>query len=279
MHNFFIVLLSISSSVAVSAKVNEFDHKYRAFDSVLSSYVIKQDGMFRVNYKKLKQDHYSGDTRFRNVLISFESVSEKQFESFGKDQKLAFLINAYNAFVLRLIVDNYPTESIRKILKPGLGPFDIEFFNLLGAPHHLDWIENEMIRAQYKDPRINFALTRASIGSPDLLPFAYKPELLPIQLNEGMKSFLVSPRHVHFDAKFRRLYVSKVFEWFQADFIGWKIPKKHLGDIPESDLVVREIRDFIAQIAFKKGLEREQILSRDTDLRYFDFNWQLNETH
>ena len=147
------VLLSLSSGLLA------FDHGHGKWDNLLKKYVNTEG---YVNYGKWKASPQEPDS----YLGDLQKVTYKEYTSFSKEQKSAFLINAYNAFTVKLIIDNYPIKSIKKI--GGLfSPWKKEFFSILdGKIKSLDPIEHEWLRKkpELKDPRVHAAVNCASIS-------------------------------------------------------------------------------------------------------------------
>ena len=142
-------------------------------------------------------------------------------ESWSDDQQLSYWINAYNAFTVQLILENYPISSI-KALNPSLSIpkfrtiWTKEWFKIGGQPFSLDKIEHEILRKEFDEPRIHFALNCASISCPVLLNKAYEPEHLNQQLDEQAKKYINDPRQNVI--KTGTIKLSKVFNWFIDDF-------------------------------------------------------------
>lgn len=237
---FFLILLFISS---VSFA---FDHSHREFDQLLKRYVIFQQAQSTVNYQALLKNRAPLD----RYLESLSAVSEDEFESFQRDERLAFLINAYNAFTLKLILDHYPVESIKDIGSFFSSPWKKKFFTLFGKKSWLDQIEHEWIRPVFKEPRIHFAVNCASMGCPSLANEAFVAGKLNDQLDFVTRQFLKNRNRNYPDLKKERLYLSKIFKWYKKDFNGVSTFVSQYLNLPEP-----------------KGLE----------VRYLDYDWKLNE--
>ena len=123
-------------------------------------------------------------------LDGLSAVPRPEFEAWSRPRRLAFLINAYNAYTVELILTRYPDlKSIKDLGSLVQNPWKKKFFQLLGQPTSLDGIEQDMLRQRgvYDDPRIHFAVNCASIGCPMLREEAYVPERLDAQLAEQEK--------------------------------------------------------------------------------------------
>ena len=142
-------------------------------------------------------------------------------ESWSEAERLAYWINAYNAFTVKLIVDNYPLESI-KDLNPVLSIPTVrsiwtkEWFQIGGADMSLDQIEHKIIRKEFEEPRIHFAVNCASFSCPPLRAEAYTATKLDLQLEEQAKLFINDA--VRNEIAENSIKVSKIFNWFGGDF-------------------------------------------------------------
>ena len=154
----------------------EFDQQHTIWNEVLGEYVVETEFASTVRYAALKKN----PARLEQYLKQITAVSRKDYDSWTRDQKLSFLINAYNALTVKLVLDHYPVDSIKDIGSLFKSSWKIEFFTLLGEKMHLDHIEHGMIRTtgKFREPRIHFALVCASI-------FQLLLNRLPISLIES----------------------------------------------------------------------------------------------
>ena len=158
---FFATLFT--STLMTVASAQSFDHSHAAFSTLLKKHVVLVDGgkTSQVNYVELGKDRAA----LKTYLDALSKVSEAEFNAWTKPQRMAFLINAYNGFTLELILQNYPTKSIKDIG----GTFDDrwkrKFFKLFGQDSYLNKVEHEMLRkpGAYDEPRVHFAVNCASI--------------------------------------------------------------------------------------------------------------------
>ncbi len=115
----------------------------------------------------------------RACSTAFSALTPAGFAGFSRSQQMAFLINAYNAFTIELVLTEYPKlKSIKDVGSIIGSPWKKTFYKLLGEQRNLDWIEHEQLRPRYNDPRIHTAIVCASIGCPALKPEAYTAERL-----------------------------------------------------------------------------------------------------
>ncbi|MED5387304.1 MAG: DUF547 domain-containing protein [Pseudomonadota bacterium] len=194
-----------------------FDHQ--RWDALLADHVQWQrNGVTTVvNYRGFQTDRGA----LNRYLEALSSVSADDFGKWSRDDKLAFLINAYNAFTVDLLLrqDTLPS-SIRDIGSFFSGPWNQRFFRLLGEARTLDEVEHEMIRGNpaLMDPRIHFAVNCASVGCPALRPEAYRGDRLEEQLSDSTRRFLSDRQRNRFNERKNALEVSKIFDWYEEDF-------------------------------------------------------------
>jgi len=203
---------------AGSALAQGFDPSHRAWDALLKRHVVPIAG------GRASQLDYAGMAKDREALkaylASLSKVDEAEFNGWSKPQRMAFLINAYNAFTVEKILTRYP--NIRSIWDFGKlfgNPFKDEFFTLFGRRFTLDGIEHDTLRkpGAYDEPRVHYAVNCASIGCPMLREEAYVVERLEAQLEEQARRFLSDRSRNRVSAE-GRLEVSKIFDWFKEDW-------------------------------------------------------------
>ncbi len=200
-----------------------------SWTNLLSTHVTK-DGF--VNYEGFAEESIQLQTYLD--LISNNPPKDNQTEEY----KMAFWINSYNAYTVKLILDHYPLESIKKI-SDGLpminSPWDIKFFKIGGIPFDLNTIEHEILRKKFSDPRIHFAINCASISCPKLLNEAFNPLKIESQLQEQTHYFINNPTKNKIDKT--ELKLSRIFEWFATDFKASKgTVKKFIQEYTDMDI-------------------------------------------
>ncbi len=198
-----ILLLSISTLFMQTNFAQGFDHA--SFDKLLRKHVT---GSGKVNYEGFKADIKEFDA-YLSRLSSAEPVP-----SWSKQEKLVFWINAYNAFTIKKILNSYPLESITKLDKGK--PWDVVWIKIGGNKYSLNNIENDIIRKQFSEPRIHFALNCAAKSCPPLLNRAWTATKLEVDLTARTKLFINDPGQNSISAK--GMKVSKIFDWYKADF-------------------------------------------------------------
>ena len=194
---------------AVEDKVKEVpvespmvDHS--SWNTLLSKYVSPSG---KVNYKGFKSDLAA----LNSYIQQLESISVK---GLSRNEQLAFWINAYNAYTIKKIVDNYPVSSITKL--DGGKPWDVKWIKLDGRTLSLNNIENDIIRPKFNEPRIHFAVNCAAKSCPPLLNKAWTSSNLEKYFEIQTKAFINSSRYNSISST--KVEVSKIFEWYASDF-------------------------------------------------------------
>jgi len=261
-----LLLLLLLSIATFSSQAASFDHG--SWDELLKKHVIaiNHGVATQVDYGGLSRDRF----QLKTYLRSLESVSKQTFNSWPKPDQLAFLINAYNAWTIELILTEYPElESIKDLGSWLKSPWDRRFIPLLGGTHSLDEIEHGMIRAEsvYQEPRIHFAVNCASIGCPALATSAFSGDKLDVQLDEVTRSFLSDRSRNYLQGE--TLNISKIFKWYRDDFErGW-------GGF-------HKLQQFLVAYQTSLGLSNRDIQrlnSADIEIEFLDYDWKLNDKH
>jgi len=249
--------------VAGFAHAQAFDHSHAAWDALLKKHVrwLPDGKQSRVDYAGFAKDR----AELKHVLDGYSAVPKADFESWPQAQRMAFLINAYNAFTVEAIFAKYPDlKSIRELGLFNRGPWKNEFFTLLGERHHLDWIEHEQLRPRYGDPRVHTAVNCASIGCPALRDEAFTAGKLEAQLEDGMVRFLGDrTRNRMRDGK---LEVSSIFKWFREDF-----ERGQKGFSKVEDVFAR----YAVQLTDKPE-EQAALKAKAVAVSHLDYDWSLN---
>ena len=261
---FLTIILLISNGLAIA-----FDHKHSIWDGLLKRHVVLIDGgvSSQVDYAGLQKQHKV----LGSYLKGLSAVSKQEYGRWSKAEQLAFLINAYNAFTVELVLSGYPgIKSIKDLGSIFQSPWKKRFFTLLGEKRYLDDVEHQMIRRKgvFDEPRIHFAVNCASIGCPMLLKESYKAKTLDTQLDDVTRRFLSDRSRNHYDIKRGRLSVSKIFKWYREDFeSGYKgytslhtFFKKYAGQVSGSS---RDAQKLLA--------------TGDYQIKYLDYDWRLND--
>ena len=235
------------------------DFDYAAYARVLETYVTPEG---RVRYAALKQN--PGDL---NAFIQqLAAVSpENRPELFPTPAaQMAYWINAYNAFVLHTVVEAYPVESVRD-LKFGFGLLFFKRDRLVagGRRVSLDDIEHGILRRQFADPRIHFAINCASASCPPLARQPYRAETLEAQLDQAARAFIGREENVWMRGDV--LFLSKIFEWYEEDFT------RRAGAADGSATAVDYLLRYLpAETAARIRQEKPRV-------EYYNYDWSLND--
>ncbi|MDP2364526.1 MAG: DUF547 domain-containing protein [Ignavibacteria bacterium] len=238
----------------IVSNVKAQDHNL--FTDVLKKHVI--NGL--VDYKNLKSD--------KQLDKYLSQLSDTNPDKLSREEKLAFWINAYNAFTLQVVRDNYPIESITdlhtggKIIGYLIGKtvWDKEFITINNKKYSLNDIEHKILR-KMNEPRIHFSIVCASISCPEILNEAFESDKIETQLENQTRKFINDKTRNHFDLTNRKAFISEIFNWFGDDF--GKSDMNILNFISKSlpENISKDIKSNISK----------------WDISYNDYNWNLNE--
>lgn len=268
------LLLCIATRTAAAIL---FDHA--TWDGLLREHVrmINQNKASQVDYSGFALNH----GQLQKYLSQLSAVKDSDFSDWDKSEQLAFLINAYNAFTVEMILRSYSSIATLRAYAPVTIDWrsrlismmknqrKLEFISLLGKFLSLNDIEDEMIRkpGNYNEPRIHFALNRASIGYPALLNRAYTGMELEQQLEAATRAFLSDRSRNRVNEEAERLEVSEIFDWYREDFErGWR-------EWPSLAQFFAYYRDSLADTP----RARELLASGNGEIQFLEFNWLLNE--
>lgn len=227
---------------------------YSRWDALLKQHV-RPTTLYGVRLNALPYGKLKNDPAFAEVVKQFESFSPSSLKT--HNEKLAFWINAYNVFAVKMVLDHYPVDSI----KDAGGLFESVWKKRVGTiggkPITLNEIEHGILR-KMGEPRIHMAIVCASVSCPDLSEEAYLPDRLEEQLSRQARQFLMNPgKGLRVDRERKIIYLSSIFDWFKEDFE----PK---GGVLK----------FITPYAPER--DRAALQSGDYDVEYMDYNWKLN---
>jgi hypothetical protein len=219
---------------------------HRLFDDVLKQAVSEG----RVDYARIQSD-----TRFEKYLGQLNRIDPKALPT--RDEQLAFWINAYNAFAIKGILDG---ETPR----PFVGwyrYFKLREYAVGGVLLNLYDLEHHVLRKQFKEPRVHFAIVCASTSCPKLQPRAYDGMHLNLQLDQAARQFINDPIRNRFNRREKSAALSMIFKWFESDFTG------------SSGSVLA----FAAQYVNDPELAKE-LTQPGYRIEYLEYDWTLNGT-
>ena len=221
-----------------------FDHS--TLNAVLRMHV---DPHGWVDYKGLQADSSQLDRYI-------EELANAPLDSLGRNERLALLINAYNAFTLRLILDHWPVSSIKDI--PTGQRWDARRWRVGSQVWSLNEIEHEQIRPHFVEPRIHFALVCAAIGCPPLRNEAYTAQRLGVQLDEQADYVHAHPRWFRFDRQRGLVHLTRLYDWYGSDFTQ------------QSPTVLQY------SATYAPGLRQAFDAGERPTIRWLEYDWRLN---
>ena len=228
----FICMLSF---VAIQAQTS-------IFDSLLQKNVDKTG---RVDYQSLKNN----ETLLDNYLAYIQN--NEPTKDWSSNKKKAFWINTYNAYTIKIILNNYPLKSIRDIKIDGKTAWKIPFVKVGLKRYTLDQIEHEILRKKFNDPRIHVGINCASVSCPRLWNFAFTEDNIASSLDNLMKEFINDTTRNKISKK--NVALSEIFNWFSKDFI-------------KNGTIINYLNTYAA---IK--------ISEKASIKYLTYDWSLNK--
>ena len=213
-------------------------------------------------YKELKDDR-----RLDKYIKQLENTNPQKI--MNEKNRLALWINAYNAYTLMFIIEEYPVESINDLHWGGLylgsllgtTIWDDEKIVINGSELSLNNIEHDIIRKKFDEERIHFALVCASISCPLLLNEAYEGYKLDKQLGEQAELFFNDVTKNKFDKNKRTASLSKILSWYEDDF----------GENEQA------ILNYVVQFIDMETADDIKSNLSEWNIKYMSYNWDLNE--
>ncbi|WP_299681326.1 DUF547 domain-containing protein [uncultured Tenacibaculum sp.] len=236
------------------------------YDTILQNNVDNQ-GM--INYKSIQENPDDLNTYLEYLSNTIPT------ESWSENKKKAFWINAYNAYTIKIIIDNYPpkkkvdiekkqnsnnavsfvitntiSNSITFIKKDGKDAWNYRFAKIGGKLYTLNEIEHGIIRKQFNDGRIHVGLNAASYSGPKFVNYAFTENNIDQNLEQLTRQFINDSTKNKISNT--DIEISKVFEWYPEDF--------NMGNI----------------ITFINKYSNVKVLS-NAEIKYMNYNWKLND--
>ena len=208
---------------------------YTQYNMLLGQHV---DLKGRVNYKALSKEKAT-------ILRILTDWQKTDLQKLAKPAKLAFLINLYNLETIYAIVQHYPITSIKDISKGRI--WDEKRVVLNKKTYSLNEIENQLIRAEFKDARVHFVLNCAARSCPPLAQEAYTASNIEMKLEEKTRTFINNPDYNTFHKN--KVVISSIFDWYKVDF------GNTIGFI---------------------NRYRKPVLPANTPIQYHTYDWKLN---
>lgn len=244
-----------SSAASPSNQSSNMKPDYSIWDQLLSRYIkTDRSGVNLFAYKKVSSVDRK---KLKGLLEQLQAVPVQQL---SRDEQMAFWINLYNAQTIDVVLDHYPVSSIKDISLGGSffssGPWKKQLVTVEGRPLSLDNIEHDILRKQWRDPRIHYAVNCASFSCPNLAAIAYTAANLESMLTVQAKSYINHERAVSINNG--RLRLSQIYSWYRADF-------------GKSDA------DIIQHITTYVSPQLHQSMAGIKSIAGYDYDWSLNE--
>jgi hypothetical protein len=246
------------------AKARAGSFHYGDYQEFLSLYVVPQKQIQGitlnvVDYDAIQKDRKATDSLYESVLRQFAAFDPDTLQ--GREEGIAFWINAYNIGAIKMIMDHYPVESIRSTAINWLkNPWNKKIMPAGGATYSLGSIEHDILIAKYQESLIHFAIVCASLSCPDLIPRPYEAGQLQRQLERQARQFLRNKKK-GLDIRRDRgeVFFSKIFTFDRKTF-----PDGASDAIP----LITPYLDNEGDAAYLR--------SGDYEIKYLDYNWDLN---
>lgn len=217
---------------------------YQGFDATLNAHV--KDGV--VNYPTIARDG-----RFQLHLWQLDRIDPLQLPT--RRDRLAFWINAYNAFAIKGILDGYSPMTLWGRYRY----FIAREYHVGGKSINLYDLERRLLIPDYRDPRIHFAIVCASKSCPKLRSEAYVAEALDQQLDESARAFINDPTRNRFDRERKTAHLSMIFKWYEEDFAE------------QAGSLLKYVRRYVTDPALAQDLEQ-----RPYHVEFMEYDWNLN---
>lgn len=239
------------------------DHfSYDQYDRLTRAYANEDGG---VNYAGLKKEIAA----LKEFIDQLAAVSpENKPEWFpNEDERKRYYLTAYNAYILFHAVSGYPDKHA---LWSRLGLFKDKDIILGGRKLTLNDLEHNIIRKEFLDPRIHFALNCGARSCPPLKAGVITANATENELEEAARRFINDPANVRFDESNLTLYLSKIFDWFEGDFLNYLRAKRGLAEPHVAQYVGLYLRGSSAQVL-------ANVPASALTIRYLDYDKGLNE--
>ncbi len=262
-------LLTIDAAVPADFPADRFDHSI--FEHLLRSYVDESGKVDYERWQENQADLQSLDSYLAAVSSYSPESTPERFEK--QSDELAYWLYAYNAYVIKSILDRWPLQSVTDVKAPlelvkGLGFFYQLRFLFGGEAYSLYAVENDIIRARYRDARIHFVLNCASESCPVLRPELPEGDQLEPFLQQAAVDFVSDERNVRVDHDKNEIVMSTIFKWIEKDFIN---DLKRRG-LPSD----RGLIDYVASVA-PADLRNELSTTDGYNIVFADYDWTINE--
>jgi hypothetical protein len=226
-----------------------------------------------VNYKNWINDR----DNLEKFLSNISRITATDYRAMSKNEKMALWINAYNALTIKLVLDHYPIKrqglnfypdnSIRQIN----GVWDKYKISVAGRKVSLSEIENAILRKEFKEPLIHFAINCASKSCPPMKNKAYFPNSLETQLKDSARQFVTNTTYNKIVPSERRIKISKIFEWYGMDFVSSSKQCCQKGLSVRDTAIVNFLKEYLPE------KDKQFLDSNQFAIEFLPYDWALNE--
>lgn len=266
----FVAMLALAASPWAQPAPSSAEPLHKPFDELLDLYV--RDGL--VYYNALKSDRAKLDRYLRTI----DGTAVSDYATWTPEKQLAFWINAYNAFVLRLVVDNYPIRGAaspypRGSIRQVSGAFERQTFRAAGRTLTLDAIEKDVL-TPFGDPRVFLALGRGALGGGRLRSEAFNGTRLDQQLTDVAAEAVDRKELVKLDQAAGVFSISPIFSWREPSFIAAfsdKAPAVYASRSPLERAVLALVAPYLLLT------ERDYLEQNSFKVQFQEFDWRLND--
>jgi len=273
-----------SSAPAVSGKTGKSSGKDAAVDAgslekvhaLFSTELKKYVTPAGVDYPAWKKD----PKPLNDYLASLSKVTKDEYARLTPDEKLVFWINAYNAYTIKLVLENYPIKGTKEYypvssIRQIDGFWENNSIELAGKKVTLEGMEHDILRRDFQEPRTHFAVVCAAVGCGKLMNSAYSSGRVNDDLAKAATEFLSNPKNVKVDPEKKTIHVSQIFKWFPLDFanevgLGKRFPP------PTDDEIVAAYVLTKAPDTVRGKLGADD--AKGFKVIYDEYDWSLNDS-
>jgi hypothetical protein len=228
-----------------------------------------------VDYARLKNDPEDIDRYY--LLLSTYSPDSYPSLFPTEQSKLAYWINAYNAAVIKTVLNYYPISSVEDVEPPAAlfflpdksGFFLFQRLTFGGETTSLYYLENGVIRKRFRDPRIHFAINCAARGCPRLPRRPFTAERLNDELDHETRKFLSEERNLRVDHQEKTIYLSSIFDWYESDFLDW-----YKERYPQQEAT---LPNYVALYLSEEESTELRRSAGSYEVRFIPYDWRLND--
>lgn len=263
-------LVTVQAGLPQGFPDDSFSHE--VFENLLKTYVDPHGSVDYTRWQKSTEDRLLLDSYLAAVSTYSPENSTERFPT--SNDELAYWMYAYNAWVIRSVLQSWPLASVTDVTAPlelttGFGFFYRQRFLFGGSSYSLYAVENSKIRDQYKDARIHFVLNCASESCPIARPALPTGDGLERLLNEATTEFVSDERNVRISDADKTVYLNSIFKWYEKDFVN-ELRKQGLP-------VEGGLMSYINSVA-PDGLRASTQAALEYDIEFMDYDWALNQS-